>query len=180
MWLFAYGSLIFRPGFAFQRRVRGYVEGFERRFWQVSTDHRGTPESPGRVVTLVSVPGARCWGVAYELSDADFERYVAHLDVRERNGYDRIALPFVAQDRQVTGVLSAVAYIAPAGNPHFGGELPLPELADIIRASSGPSGHNAEYILSLAEALAALDVEDAHVFELANWVSDPAAAATDD
>jgi glutathione-specific gamma-glutamylcyclotransferase len=176
MWLFAYGSLIFRPGFLYRQRVRGYVSGFERRFWQRSTDHRGTPERPGRVVTLVPVADGRCWGVAYELLDVDFEGYVAALDHRESQGYERRVLPFVAQDRQFSGTYDATVYVAPPGNPHFHGEQSMAELSAVIRESVGPSGHNAEYVLNLADALSDLDITDPHVFELANWVSDPVSA----
>ncbi|EGV62579.1 hypothetical protein PSN45_000288 [Yamadazyma tenuis] len=55
MWIIGYGSLIFKPPPFYSFRVNGYIEGFIRRFWQSSSDHRGTPESPGRVVTLVSL-----------------------------------------------------------------------------------------------------------------------------
>ena len=45
--VFGYGSLIFRPGFPYQRMYPACVRGYLRRFWQMSCDHRGTPEFPG-------------------------------------------------------------------------------------------------------------------------------------
>ncbi|KAH0143236.1 hypothetical protein KCU67_g13653, partial [Aureobasidium melanogenum] len=79
LWLFGYGSLIWKPPphFVPDLRVPGYVEGYVRRFWQASEDHRGTPEAPGRVVTLIdrshwntltdqhSDAPLKTWGAAY-------------------------------------------------------------------------------------------------------------------
>lgn len=55
MWIIGYGSLIFKPPPLYSFRVTGTLKGFVRRFWQSSSDHRGTPEAPGRVATLVSL-----------------------------------------------------------------------------------------------------------------------------
>ncbi len=174
VWLFAYGSLIWRPGFGYQERVRGFVRGYQRRFWQASTDHRGTPEAPGRVVTLVPEPEAECWGLAYRIDEAALETVMSHLDLREKGGYQRLELEFICKDRSRTGALQTVAYMAPPNNDNYLGEAPLVEIAEQVRTSRGPSGHNVEYVLELAEALSELGVEDAHVFELANLVSDTA------
>ncbi len=85
IWLFGYGSLIWKADFPYLERRPAHIHGWVRRFWQGSHDHRGTPEAPGRVVTLVREPGAVCHGMAYRITP----EVLAPLDVREKNGYLR-------------------------------------------------------------------------------------------
>lgn len=172
LWLFAYGSLLWRPGFPHGKCVRGFVRGYARRFWQGSIDHRGVVGAPGRVATLVEQAGAECWGVAYQVEASGIGSVVQALDVREQGGYERVDLQFQAVDRTFSGALDVVAYFAPPHNPEYLGEASLNEIAAQVRRSSGPSGHNVEYVLRLAESLEALGASDAHVFELANLLSD--------
>ena len=88
-WLFGYGSLIWRPDFPYVLRQPALLHGWTRRFWQGSHDHRGLPHAPGRVVTLIEAAEQACVGMAYALDTAVYEDVVAHLDVREKNGYAR-------------------------------------------------------------------------------------------
>ncbi|ABB57165.1 gamma-glutamylcyclotransferase [Synechococcus elongatus] len=166
-WVFAYGSLIWRPDFAWQDRQPAVLRGWKRRFWQLSTDHRGTPSQPGRVVTLVPDAQAECVGVAFQLM-GDVGAILTALDYREKDGYDRQELVIELQDqRQVT----AIVYVAQAQNPRFAGPTPVPAIADQVRRSYGPSGSNAEYVLRLDQALTALGWEDPHVRAIANLVA---------
>ena len=158
VWLFGYGSLIWRVDFPHRARLRAVLRGFSRRFWQGSHDHRGTPSAPGRVVTLTPEPGAECVGMAYRIDAATF----APLDHREKNGYVRVRLPVEIEGDEV----EAVTYIAEAGNEAFLGPARLDRMARHILGSSGPSGSNVEYVLELARALTALNAEDPHVFAL--------------
>jgi cation transport regulator ChaC len=165
LWVFGYGSLVWRPAFAFEARRPAVVRGFTRRFWQGSTDHRGVPEAPGRVVTLVAEPGARCWGVAYRVAAERAEAVMAALDHRESGGYERRR---VALHDERTGEpwSEATVYFAGPGNPNYLGEAPLAEIAAQVRRSHGPSGANLEYVLRLAETLREHGAEDDHVFAL--------------
>jgi cation transport regulator ChaC len=170
-WIFGYGSLVWRPAFEFEDRQQAFVEGWSRRFWQGSTDHRGVPGAPGRVVTLVREPAARCTGMAYRIDAVTNARIVADLDVRERGGYAQVQAPLHRADG---GILTdaGLLYIATADNPNYLGPAPLDEIASQVRRSTGPSGSNVEYVLRLAESLRAIEATDSHVFALERQLRD--------
>ncbi|MEE4244481.1 MAG: gamma-glutamylcyclotransferase, partial [Kangiellaceae bacterium] len=65
IWVFGYGSLIYKVDFPYIAKQQAYISGWQRRFWMASHDHRGTPEQPGRVLTLIQAEKSRCFGVAY-------------------------------------------------------------------------------------------------------------------
>jgi len=166
LWIFGYGSLIWRPDFAFAETRLGYVSGWSRRFWQGSVDHRGVPEAPGRVVTLAPEPEALCWGLAYRVEVDRYDEALGLLDQRESGGFDRVDVQVILRDHGRDPV-SAITYVAPASNPNYLGPAPMAAIAEQVRRSHGPSGANSEYALRLAEALRELGVDDDHVFELA-------------
>ena len=168
-WIFGYGSLVWRPAFEHLERRAGFVEGFVRRLWQGSTDHRGVPASPGRVATLVREQGAVCWGMAYRVAPASVAEVLRALDERESGGFERVDLPvrFDGADAAVR----AITYVARAGNPNYLGPAPLREIAAQVRRSTGPSGSNVEYVVRLADALRAMRAEDDHVFDVADLVA---------
>lgn len=159
-WVFGYGSLIYKVDFPVLAREVATLRGWQRRFWQGSHDHRGTPSSPGRVVTLVRAPAALCRGVAYRVDASVF----AHLDYREKNGYERHRARLHLEHREES--VSGTFYIAQENNPAFLGDAPLNEIAQHISRSHGPSGSNAEYLLRLAQSLRELEEHDEHVMAL--------------
>ena len=167
VWVFAYGSLIFRPGFDFLRQVPASVTGYARRFWQGSPDHRGTPENPGRVVTLVAGQALRCQGVAFLVDDACISDVLAYLDERESGGYERLKLQPVLDTGEV---VEAWTWIAPKSNSNFLGDALREEMVQQILGARGQSGANRDYVLSLARELAGLGIDDEHVQNLARWI----------
>ena len=159
VWLFGYGSLIFKPDFPFLEKRAAFIRGWTRRFWQGSHDHRGTEAAPGRVVTLVQDPDAVCHGMAFLVTPEEF----AHLDHREKNGYLRLAIPIAFDDvDQVEGLV----YIATPDNTAFLGAASEQEIARHTARSAGPSGPNSDYLNPLASALRELGRHDQHVFDI--------------
>ena len=159
-WVFGYGSLIYKVDFPFIEKQPASIRGWERRFWQGSHDHRGTPNAPGRVVTLIRSPGAVCSGIAYLIEHEVFE----HLDHREKNGYERFPVGVALADSQRT--VEGVIYVADQDNHAYLGPAHMEELASHISRSNGPSGSNTDYVLQLAQALRQLGDHDPHVYEL--------------
>jgi cation transport regulator ChaC len=156
VWLFGYGSLIFKADFPFIARRPAHIAGWTRRFWQGSHDHRGTEASPGRVATIIKAPGETCFGMAYLISPEVF----AHLDHREKNGYLRHALTIVFDDG---GSCEGLVYVAPQDNAAYLGQASEDAIARQIAGAVGPSGPNRDYLNDLAAALRALGQLDPHV-----------------
>jgi cation transport regulator ChaC len=159
VWLFGYGSLIFKADFPFLERRPAFIAGWTRRFWQGSHDHRGTETAPGRVVTLAPDADAICHGMAYLVTPEEF----AHLDYREKNGYLRLATDIHFEDGSAA---EGLVYIATHENAAWLGPASERDIARQIAASCGPSGPNSEYLLELAKALRELGKFDEHVFEI--------------
>lgn len=156
VWLFGYGSLIWKADFKYIERRPARIEGWSRRFWQGSHDHRGTPEAPGRVATLISDPGAICAGMAYLISPHVFD----HLDLREKNGYLRETVDI---EFSSSGHESGLVYVAGPDNAAFLGDASDTEIARHIASAEGPSGLNRDYFVHLASALRAMNERDSHI-----------------
>ncbi|MBF2759186.1 MAG: gamma-glutamylcyclotransferase [Ectothiorhodospiraceae bacterium AqS1] len=171
LWIFAYGSLIWRPDFEFERKRIASIRGWKRRFWQGSHDHRGTLKNPGRVVTLIPDDSARCEGIAFFISADKAKSALCGLDLREKNGYERqgVTLEFQNQER-----CQAITFIASTGNPAWLGPAALGDIAADIRRAEGPSGTNREYLYRLSAALCELGIHDPHISTLEGLVKKPA------
>jgi len=167
--VFGYGSLTWKPDFDYDKEILGYIKGYERRFWQGSSHHRGTPEKPGRVLTLTKVDEGKCWGIVFEVSGSEkIRRALDYLQMREQSlgHYDISIVPVHIKDQQDT-VYSIVYYATPK-NPLFLGDGPLEKLADNIANSFGKVGHNIEYLFRLADFMREKlpNESEEHLFQL--------------
>lgn len=180
VWVFGYGSLCWYPGFEYTKCVTGYIRGYSRRFWQGNATHRGTEKEPGRVVTLVNDKMGITWGCAYKITGTTALNYLKHREcslggyiTQYTKFYPRIA----TDDMGISGeAFPALLYIATEDNCHWMGEAPLNDIASQIVNCKGPSGHNVEYLIRLADFmrddLKGAAVCDDHLFELEKLVRD--------
>jgi cation transport regulator ChaC len=164
IWVFGYGSLIWRPAFDFLERRKARISGFVRRLFQGSDDHRGVPGALGRVATLIPTLEGEVVGVAYRLGPDQAPSILAALDHREKNGYARYVLPLFDDDG--AAFAEGIVFVATESNPNFLGPAPLAEIAAQIASAVGPSGANVEYVVELARALRDLGDPDPHLDEI--------------
>ncbi|XP_047467357.1 glutathione-specific gamma-glutamylcyclotransferase 1-like [Mugil cephalus] len=169
MWIFGYGSLVWKPGFSYKKSKVGHIKGYKRRFWQGDDFYRGDKEKPGRVVTLVEDQEACTWGMAYEVTESQMDESLQYLNMREvvLGGYVTEMVEFIPREKG-QGPLLALVYIATSDNPIYLGPASDAEIAAQISMCSGNTGRNSEYLIRLAEfmRLRCPEAEDEHLFSI--------------
>ncbi|XP_043686269.1 putative glutathione-specific gamma-glutamylcyclotransferase 2 isoform X2 [Vespula pensylvanica] len=169
MWVFGYGSLIWKVDFPYEKRIIGYIKGYVRRFYQKSTDHRGTPTKPGRVVTLLPSenPNDEVWGLAYKISIENVNNVVAHLDFREKDSIVDINNAMMIPVKEKDPFYLTI-YIGSKDNPNYAGVEDIETIAKYIFTAHGSSGSNKEYLYKLASVVRALipNANDEYLFLL--------------
>jgi cation transport protein ChaC len=174
LWVFGYGSLIWKPGFAHDGRFPARLRGYHRSFCLWSHRYRGTPERPGLVLGLDR--GGACRGVVFRVPGAAAAEVLAYLDARELPDgaevvYHRRTLHVdVARPAGLTGVPSrvpAIAYVANRACRLYVPSLDAPAAAATIAASHGQMGANREYLLNTIAHLADIGVRDAGLLRIA-------------
>jgi cation transport protein ChaC len=170
LWVFGYGSLMWRPDFPHEEVAQARVAGWHRALCIYSWVHRGTKERPGLVLGLDR--GGACRGVAYRVAAPDADAVVAYLRAREQA---------TAVYREVTGrvhlgdgrSVTALFYVADRKHPQFAGDLSRPDLLRLVRQGVGVSGANPDYVLNTAAHLKALGIRDDTLAWLAERLGEP-------
>ena len=160
LWVFGYGSLIWRPGFEHVERVPARVVGLHRSLCVYSFVHRGTPERPGLVLGLDF--GGACRGIAYRVAARVRAATLAYLREREQatavyRETVRVAWLTGAPERLV----DAVCYVVDRGHPQYAGRLTHEQQLHLVRQGHGRSGNNRDYVIETVSALEALKIRDA-------------------
>jgi cation transport protein ChaC len=156
-WVFGYGSLMWRPGFAFVERQAAVLHGRRRAFCIYSVHHRGVPGRPGLVLGLA--PGGSVRGAAFRVSDADWPRVYTYLLEREQptETYREAKVSVLLADGRRVPTL---AFLSDTHHPQWAGALDFEQQARLIAGSSGLSGRNIDYLRDLVEHLRQDGIKD--------------------
>ena len=158
LWVFGYGSLMWRPGFPFDLRRPARLADHRRAFCLRSVRWRGTPEAPGLVLGLAAEPGAECRGIAYRVPPERVAETRAYLHEREMGTYSYHER-FVALEVDGHGPAEALAYVMDTAHPGYV-RLPIEAQAEIILRAAGPAGPNRDYLHATVLHLRELGVSD--------------------
>ena len=165
LWIFGYGSLMWRPEFPFMERVRATVAGYHRSFCVRSTHHRGTPARPGLVLGLDR--GRSCLGVAYRIAPEHWALTVGYLRERELiYGVYREAHVRATLAGNPHREIEVLAFIVERAHPSYAGRLPLARQALLIRGARGISGDNLDYLINTVRHLQALAIRERDIERL--------------
>lgn len=169
VWVFGYGSLIWRPEFAYDAKVRGLVHGYHRSLCLWSRIYRGTPEKPGLVLALE--PGGSVHGVAFRLPADDTRTSLKALWKRElaTGSYVPRWLAVRSGDASCEP-MRAIGFVMNRAAAGYAGELDRDTLLDTVCTARGRNGTCAEYLLSTVKVLAEYDIHDRHLSDLARDV----------
>jgi glutathione-specific gamma-glutamylcyclotransferase len=156
-WVFGYGSLMWRPGFAHVETQRARLHGFRRSLCVYSWVHRGSEARPGLVLGLDR--GGSCVGLAFRVPGELRAEVIAYLSERElvTNVYLERHLPIRLENG---ATVTALCYIVDRAHRQYAGRLTVEEAAGIVRGGVGQSGRNEDYLFNTVDHLKALGIRD--------------------
>ena len=158
-WVFGYGSLMWRPGFAYAEQCPALLIGLHRQLCIYSHVHRGTPDNPGLVMGLDR--GGRCRGIAYRIPEKDRIATIDYLREREQVTMVYIeslrTIELIGEDRRK---VRALTYVVDRRHDQYAGRLGLDAQLDFVRKGVGQSGRCIDYVRSTAAHLADIGVRD--------------------
>ena len=152
LWVFAYGSLMWRPGFDFLERRAARLVGAHRALCVYSFVHRGTPEKPGLVLGLDR--GGNCRGIAYRVAAGKRVATIDYLRAREQvTKVYREAQRSVWLDDDPQQSVHALCYVVDRGHRQYAGRLTLAQQLHFVRQGHGRSGACRDYVLAAVKEL---------------------------
>ena len=170
LWVFAYGSLMWRPDFPFVERLEARLIGAHRALCVYSFVHRGTPERPGLVLGLDH--GGTCRGIAYRVAASERAGTIACLRAREQvtSVYRECIRPIWLKSDPGRRV-PALCYMVDRGHAQYAGRLSLEQQLHHVRQGHGQSGANRDYVIATVGALEQLGYRETELHLLAERLS---------
>lgn len=170
LWLFAYGSLIWKPDFVHTAAVRAVAAGWHRSFCLKLTRWRGTPEVPALMMALDR--GGSCSGIAYRLPDEDHHAQVVRLLLRETDGNPPTNVARWVTVRTADGPQRALAFTASPKGRAYVGRLPYADIARTLAIAAGHWGSAAQYLYNSVSKLEESGIRDRNLWALQALVAD--------
>ncbi len=176
LWVFGYGSLMWRPDFPYVERVRAMVAGHHRAFCIASTMHRGSQARPGLVLGLDR--GRAATGIAYRVAASDAPAVIAYLRERELiyGVYREARLAASLAPGASVPEAHVLAYTVERCHPSYVGRLHPSQQARIIASARGQSGANLDYLINTVQHLQALGIRERALERLMTLAAGHAAA----
>lgn len=164
LWVFAYGSLIWKPDFDAIGHQRATAYGWHRSFCMTMRRWRGSPETPGLMMALER--GGRCDGVIYRMPDDDRFAQVRRMLRREVRFHQNVSMVRWIKVHAEEGPLRVLVFWAGPTGPRIQSRLPLEEVAPILARACGPVGSCAEYLFNTVSHLEAFGIHDRNLWRL--------------
>ncbi len=163
VWVFGYGSLMWRPGFPYREVRPALIKGYHRALCIYSIVYRGAPGRPGLVMGLDR--GGSCKGLAFLVAAKDAGETLAMLDKRElvHNAYIRKSLMARLDDGRA---VTAQAFVARRGHRQYARGLSQKQMAQVIMQGHGPEGSSLDYLKNVIERMDELGVPDGPLHRL--------------
>lgn len=169
LWLFAYGSLIWKPTSEFVEYRRGKVHGWHRSFCLEQTRWRGTPQQPGLMMALDK--GGCCDGVAYRLPVGQNLEHIRRLVRREISVREDMGMVRWVTVRTEHGPLRALVFWAGPKGEGIALKLPLERVAWILARACGHAGSSASYLYNTVAKLEEFGIYDRNLWRLQELVA---------
>jgi cation transport protein ChaC len=168
-WIFAYGSLIWKPECAFVEHRRATAHGWHRSFCMRLTRWRGTPDCPGLMMALDR--GGACQGVICRLPEENLFAELGKLLRREvDHRRDLGTLRWITVTADI-GKLRALAFYAGPRASYYTGKLPSGDVAKTLARAAGHWGSGASYLFHTIVKLAEFGIHDSHLWHLQDLVA---------
>ncbi len=161
-WVFAYGSLMWNPGFEYETVLPATIYGYHRRFCIFSHVYRGTPETPGLVFGLDR--GGSCRGRVFRIAPSQVDTVLGAI-------WDREMIYRVYVPRKLIALtdkrrLTCHTFVANPHHEQYAGRMDLARTARMITRARGKAGSNPDYLSNTLDHLEELGLRDGNLTRL--------------